>query len=190
MRLLTPLLFLPVLLFAGAARFSAGAAAAMLPYLPLLGHAAAMKRNLLDYVPTAQNWGAMFLLSSFPAISGWYWAHGRLVLLAGMVVLIFRSRHKISTASAVCLWLILTPGFGPQYLIYPAALLAALPDRTPAVLWSVTAGGFLILVYAAGFHLDQRTSWIEPFAGSALAFGMLAWAVLVNSLPRKTHQRL
>jgi hypothetical protein len=204
---LVPLLLLPILLLAAPRRalprLAAGLALVVIPFIPpaLEGAAAGMRSHLLGYIPVSDLWGVMaFLtpargkprLAALQAIGSWYAANGRFVVLAAIVVFAawarFRNAPPIATRIAVgaALWLILTPGSGIHYLIYPVALLC-LVNRSYAVLWSITAGAVLAVSYWNGLEIIAHplTSWSNFMtSGPGVPLGIVAWVVLVLFVSR------
>jgi hypothetical protein len=126
-------------------------------------------------------------LAALQAAHIWYVANGRSVLMAAIVLFAiwarFRSALTVATGVAVgcALWLILTPGSGTHYLIYPAALLC-LVNRRYALLWSATAGAALMITYWNGLEITAHplTSWANfTYSGPAVPVAVVAWVVLV-----------
>jgi hypothetical protein len=204
---LVPLLFVPILLLAAPRRawprLAAGLALVFLPFIPpaLAGAAAGMRSHLLGYIPVSDLWGVMaFLLparghprlAALQAVGSWYAANGRFVMLGAIVLFAvwarFRNGPSVANrvAAGAALWLILTPGSGIHYLIYPVALLC-LVDRFYAVLWSATAGAVLLVSYWNGLENTAHplTSWANfTNSGPGVPLGIVAWVVLVLFVSR------
>jgi hypothetical protein len=199
---LVPLLFVPILLLAAPRRalpkLAAGLALVVIPFIPpaLGGAAAGMRSHLLGYIPVSDLWGVMaFLipangkprLAALHSAGSWYAANGRFVVLAAIVIFAAWARlqnaPRVSQRVAVgsALWLILTPGSGIHYLIYPVALLC-LVNRSYAVFWSATAGAVLMVSYWGGLENTAHplTSWANfTNSGPGVPLGIVAWVVLV-----------
>jgi len=189
---LVPLLLLPILLssvpWRALPRLAAGLAFAVIPFLPpALSAASAMRENILNYIPTTQDWGVIVFLGHATA-RDWYVANGRFVVLAVIVLFAIwaRFQRNLSVANRMAvgcaIWLVLTPGFGLQYLIYAMPLLC-LVDRGYALLWSCSAGAMLAVEYWTGLEAGAhpQTSWIPHITElqPALRLGIVAATVLV-----------
>jgi hypothetical protein len=195
---LVPLPFLGIPNRKALLRLGAGFALGLVPFVPTaIAAGDAMYRNMIAYNPQPDNWGIMALLTrglASPALAHlvqpvghWYLARGRyLILLSITAVALFSRFHRRmpmirQTAVGAALFLILAPGFGVQYVIYPAALLC-LVDLPEGIMWGCTSGLFIGAVYwmfINSWMPLQSTFWKwYPFPANAL--GLLAWAVLVR----------
>lgn len=208
---LIPLMLIPILLLAAPRRalprLVTGLALAAIPFIPpALVAAAGMRHHLLDYIPVSDLWGVMaFLLpaggiprlTALQAAGSWYAAHGRLVMSAAIIVFAvwarLRSTLRVSDRIVVglALWLILTPGLGIHYLIYPTALLCLI-NRAYAVAWSATAGAALMVAYWGRLEVAAHplTSWANfTQSGPGVPLGIVAWVVLVLFVSRTCRQK-
>ncbi|MEZ0230125.1 MAG: glycosyltransferase 87 family protein [Planctomycetota bacterium] len=96
-------------------------------------------------------------------------------------------------AASILAFLALTPGFGPQYLAWPGALLAVASARRGAI-FAVVSGTFLLLVYREWSfgELGYASSWahgvwIRPVTDLA---GFATWALsLVGSIALLVRKR-
>jgi uncharacterized membrane protein len=177
-------------------RFAGGLALASLPFLPILLRAApSFRRNALEYNSSVQDWGLQLVFMKcadlFPQVGKYLSLHyvplGRYVILGGIVLAGITERLKRRWTSfevgavALSLFLILTPGFGIQYAVWPVPLLFAASLRW-ATLYSLAAGVFVCSVYYA-FWTHTRP-WFSGFSGvfpsPTLIFGKLAWLVLIG----------
>ena len=204
--LILPIVFLSVP-WRSVFRFTAGLALAVIPYIPpALAAPKALYRNIFNYGSPINDWGLIaFLvtgvgeprLSALHTAYAWYVPNGKFVVVGSIFAFAlwakFSRRMRVASqvAIGVCLWLILTPGFGIQYLIYATPLLC-LVDRRYAWRWSCTAGALLATVYWMGLEnvVPARTSWMRLHLrteGPAMLFGLLAWSVLVQFV--WTHAR-
>ncbi len=190
---LVPLLLVPVLLssvpWRALPRLAAGLALAGIPFLPpALSAASAMRQNILNYNPPVQDWGAVAFLG-YATVKSWYLGNGRFVVLAAIILFAVWSRFQRNLpvgnrlAVGCALWLILTPGFGLQYLIYEVPLLC-LVDRGYALLWSCSAGAMLAVEYGVGLEggVHPLTSWKPTNVGDlevVSRLGIVAVTVLV-----------
>jgi hypothetical protein len=183
-----PLLFLPAALAAlpdrrARTRFAAGFAVAVIPFIPLaLTATSAMARNILGYSPAPYEWGLTTLLPADAA--SWYGLHGKTVVALAAVALAlaaWRQKWKPARAFAAtaALFLLLAPGFGPQYLIYPLApLLVA--DALAGAVWAAFAGGFACALYGTGCAgIWPYSTWLPtPMLEVVRNCGVAAWAAL------------
>jgi hypothetical protein len=195
-------------------RFSTGLTLGLIPFVPpALVVGRDMYHNMLVYNSNPDNWGLLVFLnhavlipglsSFFRHVRDWYLALGRYVVLMAVVAvaLISRFRHKLSMAEQLALgaalFLVLTPGFGVQYVILAAPLLC-LVDLPAGIEWGCTSGLFLAIQYwlmrvsgrllTSSFHDNfPMTSWVA---------GLVAWFVLLRFIwyrfPRwkEVHARL
>jgi hypothetical protein len=125
----------------------------------------------------------------------WYHAHARHVILALVTRLAaasaVRRRRRggraaswdgYELAAITCaLFLVLTGGFGVQYLVYVAPLLFIVRPRA-AVAYSLLAGLFLLVIYTQWWTgtVPMYSAFGGPARMPAPLFGLLAWAVLVS----------
>ena len=108
-----------------------------------------------------------------------------LAILAVALVSRFRTRLTMveqATFGAV-LFLVLTPGFGVQYVVFAAPLLCMV-DLPESIWWGCLAGVFIGTEYwffrARSIPLQSTIS--EWYPTSVAILGMLAWTVLVHFL--------
>jgi hypothetical protein len=179
-------------------RMVGGLSLAILPFVPAaLSARQAMRRNLLGYVPSPEHWGLMAFLipasqikrlaPTFDPLRIWYSAHGSAVIMIAVIALAFVWRFRMHVppshgiALGIAAFLVLTPGFGIQYLIYPTLFLSFVHRRAAAV-WAVTSGAFALIVY--WIFLDRTTPpyqaiFTSNFPEPAPILGAVAWATLV-----------
>jgi hypothetical protein len=176
--------------------YASGLAVGALPFLPaLLACPGAFYRSVLAYNSSFGDWGIPLLLrSTFSnpwlggaayAISGPYTAYGRYAILGSVIILSawarLRTTLNVTTLAALSLamFLVVTPGFGPQYTVWPIPLLFAV-DVRGAWIYSTTAGAFIGFTYwsylVPGFPLYSPLAGPVPMPGPII--GLLAWAVL------------
>jgi hypothetical protein len=200
---LIPLMLLP-LVYIGSPNWkarlhlTAGLAIGAVPFVfPALTAGEEMYRNMLLYNSNADNWGIPLLLQSIASISflgefgasitDAYLVAGRYVVLAAVTVVAllskFRSQRPMAeqVALGAALFLLLTPGFGVQYVVFVAPLLC-LVDIPAAMRWGCVSGLFIGLVYwhfrVPRAHLaSQQTA---DFPVQAWIVGVAAWAVLLH----------
>jgi hypothetical protein len=167
-----------------------------LPFLPnIIACHGAFYHSVLAYNSSFGNWGISLLLrSTFSnpwlgaaayAFAGLYTAYGRYAILGSVMILFtwahFRTTLSATTLAAISLavFLVLTPGFGPQYTVYPIPLLFAV-DLRAAWIYATTAGAFIGLTYwsylVPGFPLYSPLAGPAPMPAPII--GLLAWAVL------------
>jgi hypothetical protein len=198
---LLPLALVPLWLIAAPdwralRRFSAGALLALMTFLPVAVSAARpMHRNMILYNSDPDNWGLLVLFNEGPRIAAlapaldflgdWYMALGRYVVLAAVtaVALDSRFRHKRSmveqAALGAALFLILTPGFGVQYVVFAAPLICMV-DLRFGIAWGWLSGAFIGMLY--WLYLDPGPliqSTFKPFPPQAWVVGLAAWALLI-----------
>ncbi|CAN5650138.1 hypothetical protein BH09PLA1_BH09PLA1_13520 [soil metagenome] len=209
-----PVLFVPVLAalcrdWRQLARFTAGLAIMSIPFWPLLiWQRGALARNVIGYGSTIDYWGVQqFFMESarmprFSAVAQTlaysYHNLGRWIVLASIALLILFARRQrwdsqraySITACAAAIFLILTPGFGLQYLALATPLLFAV-GLAPAVVFGIFAGLFALLNYwlnwAGGLPLDSTGIATPPRAPGA-QFGLIAWAALVAFVWKRIRQ--
>lgn len=141
--------------------------------------------NVLLYRPLTVLWGVNFFLSHSEHLSAAYNRIGSYLIIASILLLVALqfSRHvfsvvELATAS-MCLFLLLAPGFGIQYMIYPAPLLVLSAPRW-AAWFNLVAGSMALSCYwsflvswwpLSTVHLRDLpviTTWL----------GLLAWLLL------------
>jgi hypothetical protein len=194
---LIPLAFLGVPNRRALWRLSAGFALGLAPFIPpALTAFGPMYRNMIAYNSTVENWGIMALLNrgiARPALAGfarpvweWWLMAGRYIILLSIVGVALASRfHRRmamieQAALGTALFLILAPGFGVQYVVYPAALLC-LVDLPVGIWWGWTSGVCIGTVYWLFLNpgMPLESLFWHQFPLRAYATGLLAWAVLV-----------
>jgi hypothetical protein len=200
---LIPLVLLPLVLIGSPnrkalLRLTAGLAIGAAPFvLPALAAGPAMYRNLVSYNSNAVHWGLLAILNpcvEIPvlgklaaATKGVYMVAGRYVILAAVTGVALRAKSRSSrpmaeqAALGAALFLLLTPGFGVQYVIFVAPLLC-LVDVPEALRWGWVSGLFIGVVYwtfrVAAAH---PTSLIDSnFPLHARIIGLAAWAILLH----------
>jgi hypothetical protein len=189
-------------------RLASGFAIGLTPFLPpAVTAGGAMYRNMLTYNSFPDNWGIMTLLNSGSASPGpggmlgparaWWLIAGRYVIVLAIVALalvsrfrgrVFRGRVSVveqsmveQTALGAVLFLVLTPGFGVQYVMFAAPLLCFV-DWPEGIWWGCMSGVFIGAVYwifrVSLMPLQSIMTGRYPFPAAIL--GMLAWMVLVH----------
>ena len=145
-------------------RFAAGGAVtfALLWGPVLLLNWSAFSEQVLGYQGISlREWGVpQFLtwLHASPALVDTYVEKGRLLTLAVSAlvpaVLVWRSRAAAQPATtfALALFLLLSPAFGMQYLVWPLAASLLLLRPWPAVTYHLSAGTFALVVYSQWNH--------------------------------------
>lgn len=187
-------------------RFTAGLVLGLLPYLPpALTSAGAMYRNMIAYNSRQENWGVLIFLLHGARVPGldrlmvpvrdWYVTFGRYVMLAAIVAvgLFARFRRKLpmteQVALGAALFLLLTPGFGVQYLILPAPALC-LVDLPMGLAWGWLSG--LFLGFAYWIFLEPGPLMVTRFHDGLPAkvwmLGLAAWASLLVFVWRRMHR--
>ena len=200
---LIPVLLIPPLLLdfrepRRAMRLLAGLAIMAIPSLIVLARApGAFYQHVLAYNSYVTGWGVQKILLdamkepafsiAAESLSAMYHADGRYVVLGAVLLLALlqwrtRKLNRYQLASTtMALFLVLTPGFGIQYLVAVIPLMFA-ADVRRATVFSLMAALMLLTAYVPLWDgtLPIRTlgSW-NP-RGLAPTFGLLAWASLVE----------
>jgi Glycosyltransferase family 87 len=185
-------------------RFLAGASLGLLPFLPVIALAARdFYHHGVVYNSSPEKWGLQAYLqelSTAPAIGARvqslrsFWeAAGRYVIGAVSVALGLwcylgrRGQPLALAATTISLFLVLTPGFGVQYLVWPVALLFAVELGT-AVRWSLAAGAMALSLYLQFWNQqwDGATAvFTKAYAGWVVLLGITAWLVLLRFVVRQ-----
>ncbi len=190
-KLIPVVLVLPFLLSLrghGAFRFLLGVSSGIVPFVPVLvQEAPSVLRNIVGYQSFVNAWGVnLFMIASqqqLPELATWLYLSYRpagkyLILVASLAVgLVSRRWHPWNAyelgALSFSIFLVLAPGFGAQYLVYPTGFLFASRLRV-AVEYSLLASPFVVLLYF----------WTSPEPGPLRLFpflpGLLAWYVLLR----------
>lgn len=205
---LIPLMLLPLVFIGSPNRrallrliggLSIGAAPFIIPALKA-GHE--MYRNMLLYNSNADNWGLLLLLEAcarIPSLKEFgtalidnYIAGGRYLVLAAITAVALISKFRPSrpmaqqAALGAALFLLITPGFGVQYVMLAAPLLC-LVDIPAALRWGCVSGVFIGCVYwhfrVPGEHLISQHN--ANFPVQAWIIGVAAWAVLLHFVWRQ-----
>ena len=173
---LLPLVFLGVPNRRALLHLTSGLAIGVAPFVvPALAAGPAMYRNMVAYNSIPDNWGIVAVLRSClhiaflgkfaAAMLGAHLAAGRYAVLASVtaVALLSRFRRRLPMAEqaalGAALFLLLTPGFGLQYVVFVAPLLC-LVDLPAALGWAGCRG--CLSVWCTGHSAFQaRTS--PPF---------------------------
>lgn len=195
-----PLILIPALLShctlrgRRALQFMAGGSLAAIPFAPLfIANHQVILRNVFSYNSNFDNWGFSLLVRELGLHPGFEASaaeaqvllvqYGRYAIVASVLLLASwnawakRLNAYELGAATFALFLVLTPGFGLQYTIYPVALLIIADVRWGAA-YSLFAGAFI----AAGYYLffTHVEPW-ESLLWSSLpmpALGVLAWGLL------------
>jgi hypothetical protein len=147
-----------------AVRYGAGLSLGVLPYVPfLLGHWDGFYAHVLSYRSYAKVWGITYyahqlrqvhgLMSLGRWISDFWKGYGTLFVLIGPVLLAaleIRRHPRWSArellATTMLGFVVITPGWGVQYAVYPVPLLfAAYPSG--AVWYTLAAGTYAACIY-------------------------------------------
>jgi hypothetical protein len=180
-----------------AGRFLGGLAMMAVPSLIiLLLEPQGFWQRVVAYNPAPEHWGISYFLLEAGEVAQWarsseravlwYNDHGTKILLASIVLISLLQwrtqwwdRYSLC-ALAFTAFLIFTPGFGPQYLAAPVALLLLAAPRV-GVLYNAVGGAFLLVSYLLRWDgtFPIKTFFEREFNFlPGRTFGMLAWAVL------------
>jgi hypothetical protein len=200
-KLIPVLLIVPLVLsyrkWRDGARFLAGLSLGVLPFVPVLAIAPkAFVHNAVAYGSTLDRWGINLLLmrgrTDLQHVSGgvaaafFYYGHARFLIVASIVAwaiigrLLGRWNRYEMCAVTFALFLVLTPGFGVQYVVMLVPLLFALRPAV-AFVYSTVAGLFLLGVYynALTNTYPLYAQFHTLFWMPAAAVGLLAWGALI-----------
>jgi hypothetical protein len=204
-KLVAVLLVLPLLLHHRKPRpalfFLAGLSLGVLPFLPIFLHAwPEFYRNAIAYNSNLENWGIPFLLlqmaqlgplhaAASAALAVYRLILGRFLIEAGAIVIglagswVPTLRAVDKAAMTLSLFLVLCPGFGVQYCIWPLPLLFASSLRH-AIAYSIAGGVFLFVTYLHFWNggLPAYSLFTTRYPLGAAIFGLLAWVVLIDFL--------
>jgi hypothetical protein len=178
-------------------RFTLGLMVAVVPFLPVLWRVPdEFVFNAITYNSLRAQWGiGLFVFGTaapFPKFSEELWAllmgYGKTAILATSVALALCqlwlrafSRWQLC-AYAFAVFLVLAPGFGPQYLVYPTALLL-LADVSTGLRYGYLAGLFAGLVY---YGFWTRTfpaySYFRALDQYTFLLGFAVWLLLAAYL--------
>ena len=167
-----------------------------LPFLPwLIECPVAFYDKVMAYQSSDGYWGFSLLLAwslSNPRLAAVarvfnqpHLAYGGYAILAAATTLSTWAYLRTSLSAttlvglSLALFLVLTPGFGTQYVVYPIPLLFAI-DLRSASIYSATAGAFVGLVYWT--FLSPGLPFFSPLGGLAPMpiplIGLASWAFL------------
>jgi len=183
---------------AQAAGFIAGLAIMAIPFLPvLIACGSAFHRNAMDYNSAIDYWGIDQILLQAQSVDKYaglgvillaeYYSVGRYVIWASVFALaLIAARKQLDFytigAGAAALFLIFTPGFGVQYLIFVLPLLLA-ADLKIGLLFSLLAGGFMFIAYElfwdGTYPIETVGISVRVHRGPGETLAALAWATLI-----------
>jgi hypothetical protein len=181
-----------------AARFLAGIAFTAVPFLiPLMGARDAFVHHALAYTSAPSYWGInVFLreLVRIPRFSGWsqpimdgFHELGRYVVLLAIalftLVIHRRCRPNVdryqSCAVTAAIFLILAPGFGMQYTVFPIPLLMVASPFYGTLYGTIAGIGSLFVYWLAWTGAMPLESTLGSPEGVGPPIGLVAWAVLI-----------
>ncbi|MEO7114058.1 MAG: glycosyltransferase 87 family protein [Polyangiaceae bacterium] len=191
---LAPLLFFRAPSLKSKARWAAGAAMVLVPFLPFVMHFGDVMRSTFGYAPRLEHWGLPYLFemlaTDLPSHAGPFTYarmfainYGKdLILLVSVAVgfVAARNRHAspyAGAALALLAFLVFTPGFGVQYVIAVAPVLFAY-DVGIGFAYATLSGVFVSLVYIS-FLVPGRAPYVSFFdnfySPGTSAVGLLTW---------------
>jgi uncharacterized membrane protein len=195
---LVPLFFLAVPNRKAFLHLAPGFAVGMIPFLPpALTAGKAMYRDMMVYNSRAENWGLIALLRRGTFGPGlrwicrplgeWWLTAGRYAILLSVVGVALLSRYRAKmpmteqAALGAALFLVLTPGFAVQYVVFVLPLLCV-TDFSEGVRWGWVSGLFIAMVYwmarVSWMPLQSKLEGIYQFPATVV--GMMAWVILVH----------
>jgi len=198
---LIPVLLVPGFLLAyrdwrEALRFLAALSVGAIPFLVMLAiHGGLFWEQVINYNSQLMNWGVSFFIlraSENEALGGigaalvtGYRTWGKYLMLLAIVAAATEGRRRgwdryRTAAVAFSIFLILTPGFGPQYTVAVVPVMLAV-SRTFAAVYSTASGVHLATMYIyfskGTFPWESFFPGIDPVGPAML--GLVAWGVLV-----------
>ena len=198
---LIPVLLIPPLLAICRTRrdailFLTGCAAGAIPLLVAwIGTGPAFAQHVLAYSPRANRWGIAFVLYELylnePTrrvaldLMRFYFETGRWFILASVAMLSFFAwrRRKWNAyelgALTLSIFLLLTPGFGLQYMVIVVPLLLAV-SLAAGTIYGLISGAFLAVAYASVWTgtVPLYSFFDGPIERSAALIGAAAWLLL------------
>ncbi|HMB95791.1 MAG TPA: hypothetical protein VKK61_07105 [Tepidisphaeraceae bacterium] len=203
---LIPLLLIPIAFSfcrnkRDAGRLLAGLAIGVIPFLPLLAAADAIVNNMLNYSSWVSEWGIpLFLHDIFKhppfaqtahTLMQAYLTAGKMAIIAAILLMSLISwlwrlwtPYQLATL-AYATFLVLTPGFGPQYLVMIVPLLLTV-DIARSWMFGIFAGMFLLLAYwsrLVSYEIPLRTLFPpDSPTPPGSPFGLIAWFVLLEMI--------
>ena len=204
---LIPALLIPVLLgsmrsWKQACRLAFGLSLGVLPFVPIaIGHWQGFYSHVLNWRGYPGEWGITGLLHALgangnfapvaTAVNDFWIRRGSLFVLLAPALLTLvnrlqrRRRWNVRELAALtyCIFVVIAPGWGIQYIVYPALLLFV------ANLREATIYSWVVGVYAFVAYFSLWTgSW--PFYSSfyggqqlaGLAFGYVAWITIARTV--------
>jgi len=205
---LIPVLLIPVLLASLATRrevlrFIGALALGTLPFVPyVLFHWKGFRPHVLAYKSYPGPWGITSLLDFLGQSKNFYelardltqfWVKrgSTVVLLVPLALAVVNWRRErfwsaCELGAIVYLaFLVLTPGFGVQYVVYPIPLLFA-ADLRRAVACAASTGLFILIAYYATWTSTKPyfSNFYPGFPVASKVFGHLAWLILAFTAVR------
>lgn len=174
---------------------------------PLLAVFDAVRHNILSYVPHAQRWGISFFLYGaslnpsfedtalaimphYSWVGRWSIVLGVLALSAASLLLKRWNAYEIGTLT-YAVFLVLTPGFGVQYIVILVPLLLAV-SIARSWLYGTLSGLLLLFLYWVNLYSYDLPLFSviprEPAMPGPL-FGLLAWGLLVELMVKLVLRR-
>ncbi len=179
-----------------AAQFLGGLSIGVVPFIPYLiwhwkgfyGHALAYRshKGVFGVTFLSEQVGGLKHLGKFGKALTGFWAKKATLLVLGWPLLLavlrrFKFPHASArelAASTMLAFLFFAPGFGIQYLVYPAGLLFAVSLRGGA--WYAAVAGLHAFVIYASLWTGRVPYYSEFRSGQplgALIIGLLTWVV-------------
>lgn len=197
---LIPILAVPFLLVAikrigDLTSFIIGLLALLVPLVIFLIVTPSALHNVVGYGSNAEPWGLLLASLLLPVPLSLVRSFARNVALTGLMMAVGAAWYRYGKYAlslrpieavfiSMSLFLLLAPGFGVQYCLYPLpGLILCAPQR--AIAWSLATGAFLVTVY-----LKFIVSWSPvlgmhtgPFAFyDCVVLGIVSWLMLLVAL--------
>ncbi len=180
-----------------ALRFVLGCGLGMLAFFgPIVEVGPSFYRNAIAYNSNPNRWGLHFLLSEgallpfgdfLRGIDAAWAAGARYVMMLLSLALGLWAKRSLRApmevgAAVLAMFLVLTPGIGVQYFVFPVLAMAAI-DRRRALIYSASAGLFLTAVYVhfmVACRLPLTSIHSAPFPLLQGLLGIPVWFILVD----------
>jgi hypothetical protein len=180
-------------------RFMLGLGLCVLPYVPVYMYAwDGFRHNAIEYNSFWAPWGIGLIkdmltgrLAEYaPPFASFAMGAGKTLILfssavIGVIQLVFRPWTRAELCGiAFAGFLAITPGFGVQYMIYPAAFLAAVSGYRRSFQFLYVGGIFVFFVYLGYWTgtYPAFSNFDRPYELRTLVFGCLAWLSLCRFL--------
>jgi hypothetical protein len=186
-----------------ALQFLAGLSLGVLPFVPyLIQNWPGFSKHVLAYRSSPKAWGityVLFKLGSVLEVIGKpcrsiarFWIAYGFIGVLGVPVLLGALQHFKRPGWSACYvaalsmlgFMVITPGWGVQYLVYPVALVFAVSIEQ-GVIYALANGLLAFLIYAALWTGDVplfSDFFVRGLPRLPMLYGLVAWLVVVRVL--------